>query len=111
MKEVSGTLVLTACGFAVVVGFAVGAEYFGLGWAEHFGLKWKDLRREQHEASQSFNRGKLQQLSKYYKEYLESDENSKAAIKNLISVDFANYDAERIPNEILKKFLIEVRGF
>lgn len=70
----------------------------------------EELRREVFENSRTFNEGKIQQLSKYYLEWINADEAEKEAIESVIQLTFTDFKLDRIP-ESLKSFFIEARGY
>jgi hypothetical protein len=73
----------------------------------------EDARRTVYENSASYVQGKVQSLSKYYAEYhaAGSTEETKTALKGVIQMQFAEFDADDIKNDKLKQFLTDMRGF
>lgn len=92
--------------FAIVI-FTI----IGLSLKEQFGVKNADIDREIYEQSKSYVHGKLQDLAKYYEEYQKSDETEKKAIRNLIQINFAEFNEKHIENDKLKTFFKEMRGY
>lgn len=91
---------------AIVIFTVVGIEL-----KKQFGVENANIDREIYEESKSYVHGKLQDLAKYYEEYQKSDEQEKQAIKNLIQLNFAEFNLKHIENDMLKTFLTEMRGF
>ena len=104
MKVVTGIL--------IVFMFAVGMEFLGIGWTRYFGVKHRDARREVFEQTQSYTHGKIQELSKMYLEYQQADsQGDKDIISNVIKVQFAGFDEDNINSDVLRRFLVNVRGY
>jgi len=78
----------------------------GLGWFDVFAIKTVDkakqnAKREVFEQSQSYVEGKRQEALKLYQEYhLCKDEDSKKALKYVISQKFANVDESIFTGEL-----------
>lgn len=83
----------------------------GLQLKEQFGVKNADIDREIYEQSKSYVHGKLGDLAKYYEEYHKADDQGKEVIRNMIQLNFSEFDSKLINNDKLKTFFIEMRGF
>jgi len=94
---------------ALVVLFLLGL--YGLGWMKFFEPKKENIRREIFEQTQSYTHGKIQDLAKYYDEYSKSDTSGKEAIRQMIIMRFAEFDAEKIKSAKLRNFLTNTRGY
>jgi hypothetical protein len=93
----------------LVIVFAFVAESFGLEWRQYFGIKQANVERRIYEESRPFNQGKIQELSRYRLQYLQSEsETGKAAILGTIRHTFADYNPDKLENEDLRKFLRDV---
>ena len=75
-----------------------------------WGVKYENAHREIFEQTKSYNQGKTQQLAKYYVEWKDGDEETKATIKFTIRHQFADYNADRLEPG-LSNFLIQMRGY
>ena len=98
MKAKSIFLVLAGIALLFVTIFAL--QYAGLVNYKFFAPKYQNAQREVFENTQSFTEGKRQDLIKYYHEWINSDNDGKSALKELVVEDFANYDIEKLtPSE------------
>ena len=75
------------------------------------GVENANIDRKIYEQSKSYIHGKIQDLAKYYEEYQNADEEGKQAIHNLIQMNFAELDENKIENRRLRIFLQEMRGY
>lgn len=74
--------------------------------------KFQNVEREVFENTKSYNKGKVAELVKYYDEYRNAEnEEDKSAIKPLVKVSFADYDASKIQEQTLRDFVRECRGY
>jgi len=74
-----------------------------------FAPKFENAQRKVYENSQSYVHGKLQDLAKYYEEYQKT--NNKIVIANLVKMNFADFDANKIQSIELRNFLKKMRGY
>ncbi|HUV85377.1 MAG TPA: hypothetical protein VMV86_06665 [Methanosarcinales archaeon] len=98
--------------FAVlaVIMFATGG--LELAYMKFFGVKKENVRREIFEQTQSYNHGKIQDLAKYYEEYQKAEGSAdKEAIRSVILMRFAEFDANKINPPTLRSFLTSIRGY
>lgn len=87
-------------------------ELTGLGFFKFFRPKYENARREIFEETQSYVQGKIQQLAKLYVEYNDAETlEDKDAIKQVVIMQFAEFDAENIRETQLKLFLKNMRGY
>lgn len=101
---VIGCLLVVALFAFVIRGVSVGNYAF---WAPIE----QNVRRDVFENTNSYNRGKIQELSKYRIEYIRSEtREEKDAISGVIRIQFADYPAERIEDRQLRSFLITIQG-
>lgn len=94
----------------LVLGFGITSwSYFNKAF---WSPKFQNVEREVFENTKSYNKGKIQELVKYYDEYrrVETVED-KVAIKKLVKVSFADYDANKIQEYRLQSFVRECRGY
>lgn len=105
-------LLLIPIGIVAIAALGWGVTYMNLGHKQHFDKKFADVDRETHEQTQSYVHGKTQDLAKYFEEYTKAEDFSdKEAIKNLVNMNFADFDETNIRNATLKQFLIDCRGY
>lgn len=88
----------------VLIALDFGFGYLGVFKTKTVGKAQQNAKRDVFEQTQSYVEGKRQEAIKFYKEYLQSDENNKKAIKQIVSHSFANFD-ENLLNEPLKTFV------
>ena len=50
-------------------------------------------------------------IGKDYEEYQKTDEQGKEVIRNMIQINFAEFDSKHIENDKLRIFFVEMRGF
>jgi type II secretory pathway pseudopilin PulG len=105
MKEIfKGIGILVS---VILLGFLL---YLGLGYLGVIGTKTvgkaqQNAQREVFENTQSYVEGKRQEALKYYKEYKNApDDESRKAIKALVSQSFANFDENKL-SPTLKNFV------
>lgn len=104
--------VLGAIGVLVLIvalSFAMGVV--DLGFTKFFKPKQQNIEREVFENTQSYVHGKTQDLAKYFEEYRNADQDSKESIRQLIIMNFSDFNAEQIRSSQLKNFLIQTRGY
>jgi len=81
----------------------------GLEWMRFFNPKVENVRREVFENTKSYTHGKIQDLAKYYEEYQKTED--KEAVAAIIKMRFAEFDANKINSDVLRTFLINIRGY
>jgi hypothetical protein len=78
-----------------------GFGYIGVFKTKTVGKAQKDAERKVFEQTQSYVEGKRQEALKLYKEYLlASDQDSKDALKLVVSHSFANFDENLLSDEL-----------
>lgn len=94
----------------LVLGFGITAwGYFNTAF---WSPKFQNVNREVFENTKSYNKGKVAELVKYYDEYRRAETTEdKVAIKQLVKVSFADYDASKIQEYKLQSFVRECRGY
>lgn len=98
--------------FILIVALLFVLRYINLGFNSFFLAKERNVERKAFEQSKSYVHGTIQNLAKYYKEWNEAkDQNDKQTIENVIIMQFAEFNADDITNEKLKRFLINIRGY
>ncbi len=94
-----------------LVALAFMLELGGLQWDRFFAPKKANVERQVFEQTKSFTHGKIQDLAKYYEEYTKTDVEDREPIRQLIIMNFAEFDAGNIQNQRLKEFLVVQRGY
>jgi hypothetical protein len=101
----------------VLIGVAVLAGLFALGWASgynnllytrYFAPRHEAVRREVIEESKAYNQGMVQNLRQMQAEYNRADMTGKAALASTIVHQSADYDEERLPQD-LRRFIACLR--
>jgi len=77
---------------------------------EYFGVWEQNVETEIYKETEMYNEGKVQELAKARLEYQQADEDGKDAVASMIRHRFADYEAERLPDE-LAEFLNKIRGY
>ena len=76
-----------------------------------FGVARENVKRDIFEESKSYVHGKIQDLARYYEQYVNGDAETKRAVAEVIKVMFAAFDADKIKDARLRNFLINIRGY
>lgn len=93
----------------IVLGFATG-EIQAI-YNRTVGVDVSSSETDQWHSSKGYVDGMVQDLSKHKLELEQTkDATTRAAIINYINEKFANYDENKIKNQDLKQFLIDVRN-
>lgn len=80
----------------VFLGLTYGFGWFGVGYTKTVGKSQKNAEREVFEQTNSFVKGKKQEIIKYYKEYLETEsKEEKKAIETVLSMSLADFDEDK----------------
>lgn len=104
-SAVSISSLLILAGLVFIIGFS------GLSYYKFFAPKYANVERQVFENTKSFTHGKVQDLAKYYEEYNKSTEEEKESIRQLIIMNFSDFNSNNIKNNNLKMFLISQRGY
>lgn len=105
--KVVGTIVLA---LLLLFGTLFVGQYFAWWNLSFFGPKVENTRREIYENTQSFVEGKRQALTKYYKEFKQSDVSGKCVIRDLVLQDFSNFDISLL-NSTQQSWFYEIIHF
>ncbi len=105
-----GLLSILAIVVLLIITFGFGL--FGLEYKKFFAPKHENVNRQVFEQTQSYVHGKVQDLAKYYEEYNKAEAaEDKEAIRSLILMRFAEFDATKIRSQQLQNFLTTTRGY
>ena len=106
-----GWVVCSILCLAVLLSLAFGLEWLGIGWRGYFGPKREAVKREVFEQTLSYNRGKEQELSRYYLQYQRAeDREEREAIAATIRHAFGAYDETNINSPTLRAFLASIKA-
>ena len=96
-------LIIGAIVLLIALDFGFG--FLGVFKTKTVGKAQQNVQREVFEQTQSYVEGKRQIALKYYKEYLQADDDSKKALKSIVSQDFANFDEDKYLTGELRNFI------
>jgi hypothetical protein len=102
---------IVALALAALIALGFGIQLLNLEMFKFFAPKFEDAKREVFENTKSYTHGKAQDLGKYYEEYTKGTDEEKEIIKNVIQMNFANFDETKLDNYKLQQFLTKVRGY
>jgi type II secretory pathway component PulL len=87
--------------FALIIALSYGFGWIGVHQTKTFKKAQQNADREVFEQTQSYVEGKRQEAVKLYKEYrLAKSPEEKEAIKSIVSHSFANFDENKLSNEL-----------
>ncbi len=106
-------IVISAVGIVLIAFFGY---FVAPKLALDYKAKWKpqfeSVDRETFEQSKSYTEGMKMDLAKYYGEYKSAaNPEDKLAIKNLVVMNFSDFDATTINSIELRSFLYQMRGY
>lgn len=104
---------------SIIVGIimALTVLLFGFGmidvaYKSFFKPKYENVDRATFEKTKPYVHGNIQDIAKLYEEYHKAEsEEDKEAIKNLIKIRFAEFDANLIKSQKLRNFFETARGY
>lgn len=101
MKEIFRVIGIVLIGALVIAGLTYGFGWFGVGYKKTVGKELKNADREVYEETNSFTKGKRQEIIKAYKEWnLCEDEKCKKGIENILSLSLADFNEDKYINDI-----------
>jgi hypothetical protein len=109
--KVMGYIFISILGLALLVGLTFGLEYLDIVRFGIFEPKRENIRREVFENTKSYTHGVAMDLAKYFDEYQKADDNRQEAIRQIILMRFAEFDASKLQSTELQRFLINMRGY
>lgn len=87
--------------FGAIIGLSYGFGWIGVHQTKTIGKAQQNAERTVFEETQSYVEGKRQEALKLYKEYkMCKDEESKEALKMIVSQSFANFDENKLSDEL-----------
>lgn len=96
--------------FGVIIGLTFATGSFDVLYTKTIGKQKQDAKREVFEETQSYVHGKNQELYKLYLEYQKApDPMEKAMLQEIIRGKFAEFDSDKIEEEFLRNFLIDMK--
>lgn len=96
----------------LTLGLMFGMGFIELKYLEIFGIRKENIKRNIYEETKSYSHGKTQDLSNYFLQYQKATlEEEKETIKSVIEMQFADFPINKIRNNQLKQFLINIRGY
>jgi hypothetical protein len=110
--KIFGITIASVVGLIALVAVAFALNLGGLEWNRFFQPKYEDVKRQTFERNKSYVHGSIQDLGKRYREHTAADtEDDRAIIRNLVAIEFAEFDADLIKSRDLRDFLIRCRGY
>lgn len=89
----------------ILIALDFGFGYIGVFKTATVGKAQQNAQREVYEQTQSYVGGKRQAALKYYKEYQQADDVGKAALKYIVSQDFADFDEDKYLTGKIRNFI------
>lgn len=98
---------------SVLIGGVILATPFAMGMYSNMvdkvvGKQYNDVQREKFKEGTTYVEGKINDLSRYKREYEKANESDKQAIAINIKDEFSNFDYNKIENRNLKQFLLDI---
>lgn len=99
----------------IVVGVSTGVLFFTGKMDNMFlatiGKERANIKREVFKESKSYVEGMIEDLSNYKREFERTDDmDEKEQIANMIDAEFSNFDINKIENQNLYNFLLDIRN-
>lgn len=108
-REIARNSIVTVGCVVIAIGGVFLAGKVGNKFTETIEKEHQEIRTEIRKESSAYNEGKARNLSLYKQEYDRAENNEeRESIKNFIINEFAEYDYNKIENEMLRTFLIDV---
>lgn len=101
-----GAIVLIVLGLFALTWLAMGNNFF---LYKFFAPKQEAVRRQVFEQSKAYNQGMVQELQNMQFEYIKAAPEHKAALRSVILHRAADYDVNRMPDD-LRAFIQELKG-
>ncbi len=96
MKDIFKTLGFIVLGTIVIMSLTYGFGWFGVGYKKTVGKELKNADREVYEETNSFTKGKRQEIIKAYKEWNKcEDEQCKKGIENILSLSISDFNEDK----------------
>tara|TARA_R110000851_G_scaffold152826_2_gene294627 strand:- start:338 stop:676 length:339 start_codon:yes stop_codon:yes gene_type:complete len=106
--KVIGVLLIASILFG---GLTYGFGWFGVEYTKTVGKAQQNANREVFEETNSFTKGKRQEIIKYYKEWQSAETlQEKKAIETIVSMSLADFDEDRfITDKTLLSWIKDVK--
>lgn len=96
MKNIFKTLGFILLGAIVIMALTYSFGWFGVGYKKTVEKELKNADREVYEETNSFTKGKRQEIIKAYKEWNEcEDEICKKGIESILSLSLADFNEDK----------------
>ena len=96
MKEVFKHIAIGVLAVGLLIGLSYVFGWVGVHQTKTIGKAQKNANREVYEETNSFTKGKRQEIIKYYKEWNEAETpQDKEAIESILSMSLADFDEDR----------------
>jgi len=96
MKEIFKYIVISILAIGVLIGASYAFGWVGVHQTKTITKAKRNAEREVFEETNSFTKGKRQEIIKYYKEWKETETiEEKKAIETIVSMSLADFDEDR----------------
>lgn len=96
----------------LILAFPLAFGLYSLGIFKVLAPLEQNIKRDVWEGTKSFTHGVQADLGKYLEEYNKAaDPEDREAIRQVIKGRFPSIPADRIQNEVLRNFLVNMRGY
>lgn len=96
MKDTGKVIAIVLIAAVLFGGLTYGFGWFGVGYTKTVGKDQQNANREVFEETNSFTKGKRQEIIKYYKEWNEAETlEDKKAIETIVSMSLSDFDEDR----------------
>lgn len=103
--KTSNVVLLSILGIVVIVALSFGFGWTGVFYTKTVGTAQESANRYKFKHSQSYTDAKYQELVKFHHEWVLATDADKKPIESLIRQDFADFNANDVPNAELYQFL------
>lgn len=100
LLETVGMAVVAVIGMIAIVALVWGVMFNDLALRGYFSPRQEVVRRETFEQSKAFNQGMAQELSAMQFQYIQAEDEHKAALASIILHRTADYDMDKLPPDL-----------
>ena len=102
MRNIFKGLALFLTAVILLMGLTYGFGWFGVGYKKTVGKALKNADREVYEETNSFTRGKRQEIIKYYKEWKEAETlEDKKGIETIVSMSLSDFNEDKFIKDVV----------
>jgi hypothetical protein len=105
-----GQVCLGVVGLVLFLSLCFGMEWAGIAWTGFFGPKRAAVQREVFENTASYVKGTENDIAKYRREYMQTDDaSSRQSIVEFVAGQYAEFDANKLENPKNREFLSAIQ--